>query len=239
MSALSEFPIEYVHHYTPLHYLPFIARDQRLRTKPSLRQAGFDETHFRTKSHKQDIARGFEHHAFLTLDPSPRILKAKLAAGFPHIAIAIPASEVEKIPHSLCRFNVAMTRNLRRGNKSGFFPSSTNGQYYDEKQIPIARTTEEKRDLLNTHLGKNMIEILIDEDLPLPSSTRIYCFCDEDTSIAGQILQKCSTKWSLESVPPPGDYPFIQVYHELVHEFIEKAMAHPTWRGSGLEFDRI
>ena len=125
MGILQDQGVEWVHHYAPLHYLPFIARARALLSKPSLRKAGFAASHFRTKSRKHDVGRGFGKYAFLTLDPQPQILRAKLAAGFPHVAIAIPAVAVEAATYSLCRFNVAMTRYLRRHGKPGFAESAT------------------------------------------------------------------------------------------------------------------
>jgi hypothetical protein len=167
MGALADRGVEDVYHYMPLHYLPFIARDKRLRTKPSLKKVGFNERHFRSKSHKHDTARGFYEFAFLTLDPNPRILNAKLAGGFPHIELAIPTSCVECVEYSLSRFNIAMTRQLRRDGKPGFPESAANGRYYGNRQVPIAYTYDDKLQLLRNNLGKRMIEVLLHSDLPL------------------------------------------------------------------------
>src|SRR5688572_22783291 len=113
MGVLAKQGVERIHHYTPLHYVPFIATSRAILSKPSLKQAGFDQKHYRSMSHKHDVARGFGEYAHLTLDAEPRILKAKLSAGFPHIAISVPVTAVDPHPFSLCRFNVAMTRKLR------------------------------------------------------------------------------------------------------------------------------
>lgn len=56
---LDEFGINQVYHSAPLHYLVFIARSKSLRSKPSLIKAGFEETHFRSKSKTLDRSRGF------------------------------------------------------------------------------------------------------------------------------------------------------------------------------------
>jgi hypothetical protein len=92
MGVLAAEGIETVHHYAPLHYLPFIARSEAILSKPSLKKNGFGSTHLRSMSKKQDVARGFGDYAHLTLDPEPQILKAKLAAGFPHLAINVPVT---------------------------------------------------------------------------------------------------------------------------------------------------
>jgi hypothetical protein len=119
MSVLSANGIKSVQHYAPLHYLPFIARSRALLSKPSLDAAGFRSTHLRSMSRAQDVARGFGGYAHMTIDRQPRILKAKLGAGFPHFAVNVPVASVDAKTYSLCRFNVAMTRRLKRGRKRG------------------------------------------------------------------------------------------------------------------------
>jgi hypothetical protein len=93
MPVLTDHQVNAVHHYAPLHYLIFVARSQSILSKPSLYKAGFTTSHLRSMSHGLDEARGFGGYSHLTIDPKPRILRAKLAAGFPHIAINVPASE--------------------------------------------------------------------------------------------------------------------------------------------------
>src|SRR5258708_4635167 len=85
MGILSDQGIADVRHYAPLHYLPFVVRSRSLMCKPSLAAAGFNPTHYRSMSYGQDVARGFGGYSHLTLDHKPRILRAKLAAGFPHV----------------------------------------------------------------------------------------------------------------------------------------------------------
>src|SRR5262245_766517 len=120
MGLLADKNITHVYHYTPLHYLPFIGRSQSLMSKPSLKAAGFPQKHLRSMSNGQDVARGFGEYTHLTLEEHPAILRAKLAAGFPHVGIAVPFEVIEATKFSLCRFNVAMTRFLRRDGKPGF-----------------------------------------------------------------------------------------------------------------------
>ncbi len=239
MGVLEDQGVEWVHHYAPLHYLPFIARARALLCKPSLRKAGFAASHFRTKSSKHDVWRGFGKYAFLTLDPQPRILRAKLAAGFPHMAIAIPAAAVEAATYSLCRFNVAMTRYLRRDGKPGFTESATNGRYYDDHQIPVARTIADKNAMLNEHLANTMIEVLIHGDLAIPDNTVVYCYADPDARTARRVLTATQCPWTIKLASPPGKYPRNNAYANSVDDFIQQALTNPDWRGNGLEFDRV
>jgi hypothetical protein len=232
MSILSEQQIERVYHYTPLHYLPFVGRSKSLLSKPSLQAAGFGQNHFRSMSHAQDVARGFGAYTHLTLEPLPGILRAKLAAGFPHIGIAVPTEAVEKVTFSLCRFNVAMTRYLRRDGNSGFPESPTNGRYYDQHQIPIARIDADKTAMLKKHLPENtMFEVLVHGDLDLPNHTEIHCFSDADAKLAQEVLSKVGAPWDVTSIDPPWPYP-----RKTKH--VEDVTA-PEWRGNGLEFDKL
>src|SRR3546814_20766322 len=68
-----------------------------------------------------------------------------------------------------CRFNIAMTRYLRRDGKPGFPESPSNGHYYDHQQIPTAREIAEKEAMLQKHLGTRSDE----HTSELPSLMRI------------------------------------------------------------------
>lgn len=240
MDSLSANGIESVQHYAPLHYLPFIVRSRSILSKPSLDAAGFKSTHLRSMSRGQDVARGFGSYAHMTLDRQPRILKAKLGAGFPHFALSVPTASIEAAPFSLCRFNVAMTRRLRRGKKRGFAESNTNGRYYLGHQIPIARTAEDQMAMLAKHLPLGtMIEVLIHGDLTLPEDTGVICYSDEDAKIARSVLSQLQCPWKVQVSEPPGDYPRSKTHGKSVDDFIGQAMADPKWRGNGLEFDRL
>jgi hypothetical protein len=240
MGVLAAEGIETVHHYAPLHYLPFIARSEAILSKPSLKKNGFGSTHLRSMSKKQDVARGFGDYAHLTLDPEPQILKAKLAAGFPHLAINVPVTTVDASSFSLCRFNVAMTRKLRRGRKRGFSESATDGRYYPGHQIPIARTDSDKTAMLQKHLSQStMIEVLIHGDLKLPDETSVTCFSEADAKIAADLLAALGCSWKISTSPPSGAYPRNANYAAAVQDFIKQAKSDPSWRGNGLEFDRL
>ncbi|MCP3394006.1 hypothetical protein NLM27_35200 [Bradyrhizobium sp. CCGB12] len=240
MGALSASGVEFVQHYAPLHYLPFIARSRAILSKPSLDAAGFKSTHLRSMSRRQDVARGFGSYVHMTLDPQPRILKAKLGAGFPHIALRVPVAAIEANAFSLCRFNVAMTRNLRRGKKRGVLESKTNGRYYLGHQIPVARTDEDKMSMLAKHLPLcTMIEVLIHGDLKLPDKTIALCYSDDDLKIARTVLTQLQVPWTIERAAPPGEYPRSAIHGSSVDDFIASAMRDSQWRGNGLEFDRL
>lgn len=240
MGVLSAEGVQSVFHYSPLHYLIFIARTAAILSKSSLRKAGFNSTHFRSTSMEHDIARGFGDYAHLTIAAQPKILKSKLAAGFPHVALAIPVNAVEAVPFSLCRFNVAMTRCVRRGNKCGYSESATNGRYYPDHQIPIARTAFDKTAMLKKHLPNGaMIEVLVRGKLNLPDKTSVVCFSKQDTEIVSNALAKLNCRWTVQNSSPLEPYPRDDGYVALVADFIERALLDPSWRGNGLEFDRL
>ena len=240
MSILQDAGITDVYHYTPLHYLPLIARVRALLSKPLIRARGFAEDHFRSMSHRHDIARGFGSYAFLTLHPAPPILKAKLSAGFPHICIRIPVAAVDRVPFDLCRFNVAMTRRLRRNGKTGFPESATNGRYYGDLEIPIARSSSDKAAMLARYAGSEaMIEVLIPGELHLPDDTSILCFSQQDHDLAADILSAHQLKWRLTLLGPPCQYVRRASYASSVEKFVAKALASTSWSGDGLEFDRV
>lgn len=240
MGSLRAANIAEVHHYAPLHYLPFIARAGALLSKPSLRAGGFKDTHFRSMSSRHDSARGFDAYAFLTLHPAPPILKAKLAAGFPHVRISVPAEAVDAAAFHLCRFNVAMTRQLRRQGKRGFPESSTNGRYYDKNQIPVARTAADKAAMLARYAGTDsMIEVLIPGDLALPDTASVVCFSPADRDLAVRILAENGRQWQVVCANAPGPYPRSAQHGRAVDEFVTRALSNHHWRGDGLEFDRL
>lgn len=239
MGLLTDNHVEVVSHYTPLHYLPFVIRTGALMSKPALRRAGFGDAHFRSKSKAHDTKRGFERYAFLTLDASPRIVKAKLAGGFPHIAIIVPASAIESQTFDLCRFNVAMTRRLRRDGKEGWPESDTNGRYYNGKQVPIARRNSDKIAMLGEHLNQTMIEVLVNDHLALPNDTRIVAYHQDDFAIVNRVIRETGSPWHTDLVRAPGPYPRKDAHARSVVEFIDRALHEPDWRGNGLEFDRV
>ena len=196
MGILEEASVEWVYHYTPLHYLPFIARGHALCSKPALAAAGFPQRHLRSMSKAQDVARGFGAYTLLTLAAHPNILKAKLGAGFPHVQIMVPARNVDAAEFSLCRYNVAMTRYLRRDGKPGSPESPTNGYYYGNHQVPVARATQDKVAMLREHLPRGtMIEVLVHGSLPLNGDVRVVCFSNQDFQTAQHILASINCHW--------------------------------------------
>lgn len=239
MTVLVDHGVTAVPHFTPLHYLPFISRSRALKSKPTLAADGFDVSHLRSKSQRQDQDRGFGEYAFLTLESSPRILKSKLTGGFPHIAIEVPAPTIDANEFHLCRYNVAMTRRLRRGDTVGFPESASNGQYYDGKQIPIAKSDDDKACMLKAHFKKTMIEVLIPGTLNLCPGTRIICYDKSDFKLGAEVLEKTGTPWALEFREPPTTYRRNANHVKNVEAFILESLEDPKWRGNGLEFDKV
>jgi hypothetical protein len=240
MGALDAFGVDAVNHYTPLHYLPFIGRARSLLGKPSLAQRGFSSQHLRSMSSRQDVARGFGEYAFLTLDSKARILQAKLEAGFRHIGIRVPSSVFNGLQFGLCRYNVAMTRFLRRDGKTGFPESASNGRYYGDQQIPIAKTEADQRSMLEAHLQSGtMIEVLVSGDVPLPPATTVVAFSVEDAGIAQDVVSRLNLQWRVFVEQPPGPYNRRSDHVRNVSDFIAQALENANWRGNGLEFDRI
>jgi len=152
----------------------------------------------------------------------------------------VPAPEIEKTQFSLCRYNVAMARQLRRDDKPGFPESAANGRYFADIKLPIAKTLDDKRAMLSKHLpAGTMIEVLIHGDLPLPENTEIVCFADDDANIARDILARISCPWPVRVEEGPGPYCRSNKHVNDVVAFIERVMSDPGWRGNGLDFDRL
>lgn len=191
-------------------------------------------------SKRQDVSRGFGKYVHLTTHPAPPILKAKLSAGFPHVRLSIPSVALDGIPFDLCRFNVAMTRRLRRDGKSGFAESPTNGRYYGNAMIPVARTVADQYAMLGVHSEMaSMIEVLVAKRLALPDDVVIEPFSKEDFSQAKQVLQALDAPWRVVVAEPPGNYRPNGKYVDSVVSFVARALADPNWLGDGLEFDRL
>lgn len=227
-----------VFHYVPLHYILFIARSKALFSKNELRRRGYDSPHFRRTSRDSDEQRGFGDYVHLTLSEFPPILEAKLAGGFPHFEVRVPAAEVEKGTVHLCRYNIAKCRFLRRGTKTGFMASEANGQYHGEKQIPTAETISECNDLLTHNLRINMIEVLVPKKLELPANTRLIFFNQNDRELADELLRPLKVGWRCELAENAPYQP--QTRHVTnVKRFLDRAVADSEWRGDGLDFDYV
>ncbi|MDE0087270.1 MAG: hypothetical protein OXU23_16230, partial [Candidatus Poribacteria bacterium] len=229
-----------VSHYAPLHYVTHIVQTHSLKSKKALISDGFEESHFRSKSRSSDVQRGFEEYVFMTLEDRPRILMAKLKRGFPHVAIEVPVEAFENTEYHLCRYNVAMTRRLRRDGMPGWPENDNNGRYYGTKQIPIAITNDDKNALLLSHYGQGtMIEVLVPSQFSLPHNTKITCYHSDDTAIARRILDSYECTWTLSEELPGCLYHRNDQYVTSVINYISHALESPDWRGNGLEFDNV
>lgn len=239
MQLLAQHGINRIFHFAPLHYLPFIARSQFLKSKPVLASEGYPLNHFRSTSAHIDEARGFGNYVHLSTVANPPILAAKLESGFPHIAFELRTSDYLQTQYDLCRFNIAKTRYLRRDGKPGFAESTANGRYYGTLQIPIARTAQEKDLLLGSREGDPMVEVLVDQHLPLSGAVVLRTYCDMDQSIAQDVLNELGIVWEVALHSTPSTYGRKTAYAEKVSAFIQTALSDPNWRGNGLEFDRV
>jgi hypothetical protein len=239
MPALAIVGIERVYHFSPLHYLIFIARAQALLGKRQLAREGFPSEHFRSRSRRIDVDRGFEDWVHLTTDVAPRILGAKLARGFPHIGISIPASDVDGADFLLCRYNIAMTRKLRRGLSAGYSEGPETGRYIGEFQVPVAATDDDKIALVRRHYPSTMIEVLVRGRLTLAASSIVLAYDADDASICRRVLEGVGLNWEVRLVDPPKLYVRHNAYRTEVLKFLEIATESPGWRGNGLEFDQL
>lgn len=240
MKLFTDHGINFVPHFAPLHYLPFITRAKSLKSKPALACGGFLNSHFRSKSKKRDVDRGFGEYAFLTLSQNPRIVIAKLKGGFPHIAIHAPVHAFQDVQFDLCRYNVAMARRKPTSPQGGFPESETNGRYYDGKTLPIARTEADKEHLLKKHYpAGTMIEVLVCDQLPLPEDTKVICYAPEDLAIAQRVGDALGSAWQVRLSATPGIYNRNPEHVQAVEEFIQLALDDPLWRGNGIEFDNV
>lgn len=237
MNTLVTHGIELVYHVAPLHYLPFIARSNSLKSKATLRLEGFAETHFRSKSKHLDAQRGFGEYVHLSTVGRPPILEAKLSGGFPHICLSIPATSLNDVDFDLCRYNVAMSRHLRRDGKPGFAEGPANGWYYGNHQIPIARTEGEQGQLIQSRNGE-MLEVLVKPPVPLPNNTRVSVFSGGDRETAQKVLKQVNAEWIVSLANAP-EYQARPQYLEACEQFIETSLEDENWRGNGLEFDRV
>lgn len=239
MQLLNEFGIGQVYHFAPMHYLPFIARTGRLCSKPALRRAGFAPNHFRSTSAHLDALRGFGNFVHLSTTPEPPILCAKLRGGFPHFALVMKTLDLVTAPYDLCRFNIAKTRYLRRDGKSGFEESDANGRYYDSLQIPIARSSDDKRRMLSSRRGDPMLEVLVEEQMDLPPDVRIVVYSEPDQVLALSALRELAVEWPVLFDGAPVPYERRPTYIAKVEAFMSKSLSDAAWRGDGLEFDRV
>lgn len=238
MSELESARVTHIYHVAPTHYLPLILRDGSLRSKQGLLQAGYTHAHFRSTSHRQDSERGFGNVVHCTTAPHPPILTAKLSRGFPHLRFAFPINTVPA-EHEISRFNIARGRYLRSGN-APLPETDRNGRYYDEYELPVARTAAERRALLAAaDLNRVMLEVLIPEQFPLPESTEIHCFSDWDRELVGRVLEQIGSGITVVPQASEGRYPEHELFRSQVAEFVERALADPDWTGNGLDFDRL
>lgn len=239
IELLSGFGVEKLYHITPLHYFPFIARSEALLSRSELKAAGYPDSHFRRTSHRADAARGFGDRIYFSPLQSPPILLAKLGRGFPHLRLEVPLVSFADVSFDLCRFAVARTWYLRRDGKPGPEPSASNGKYYGTRQLPVARTFEDMRAMLDKHLRKgDPIEVQVRDRLLLPKDTCVTCFSSVDLSTLQLVARQIDIKWSLKLANEQA-YSADRTHQTMVAQFVRDALADCNWRGNGLDFDRL
>jgi hypothetical protein len=235
---LRKYGVVAAYHYAPLHYLPFIARTGALLSKADLRKLGFKDSHFRSTSRKQDEERGFARYVHLTLDAHPPILRAKLAGGFPHFEVAIPAVEFDNFDYLLCRFNIAKTRYFR-GARQEPPESEKNGRYYPGLRLPVAVSSRERQALLSRCYGHDMIELLVMDRIALCKGTTFRFFDKADLAFAQEVLKTLDVgAYDIEQDAALSYEPLPQ-YRAAVQAALKRALSDKTWLGDGLEFDRV
>ena len=237
LNALFDSGIERIFHTMPLHYLPFLVVSNSLKSKVHLTDEGFGWSHFRSKSKHLDVQRGFGDYVHLSTADQPPILLAKLAAGFPHLVLSMRSTVMDEIEFDLCRYNIAMTRRLRRGGSVGFSASAANGRYFDDMQIPIARSYEQQMDLIASN-PETMLEVLSKSMVSLPADTTVHVFSGSDRDKVLQVLQALGCDWSVQLVNAPHYTPK-ERYKQACSDFIENCLGNPDWIGDGLEFDKV
>jgi hypothetical protein len=235
---LTQFGVQAVSHYAPLHYLPFIARRAALLSKTRLLALGFSRNHFRSTSREQDEQRGFGQFVHLTLQSNPPILRAKLQAGFPHFEVSIPAQHFEGVEYLLCRFNIAKTRHFR-GARRAPVESKQNGKYLRGLLLPVAQTFEEREQLLQLNLGKRMIEVLVREQLRLLRGVAFRFFHEEDLASAAHALTTLNVNTYTLEQDATVRYTPSTSYRAAVRRALEAAVSDSSWLGEALEFDRV
>lgn len=234
-----EFGIDTAYHVTPVHYMPFIGRSQLLLSRAQLKMEGFSDAHFRSTSHRADLRRGFGDRIYLSPYRSPPILEAKLRKGFPHVRVDIPILALRSAQFDLCRYAVARTRYLKRAGKPGPPEMSTNGRYYEQRQLPVARQYSDMSAMLAEHFVKGAtIEIQVKDRLILPSNTTITCFSIGDAKLLHELATKIGMPWRVQTSDGPS-YSRKNSHVDSVVQFVEHALSDCNWKGNGLDFDRL
>lgn len=199
-------------------------------------EAGFPEFHFRKTSHKADTLRGFSDYVHLTTMEWPPILKPKLSRGFPHVRLRIPSCELPK-DYYICKYNIARSRNSRDSSRP-IKESPLNGYYYEDLMVLTAREPEHQIQVLKQS-KKFMIEVLVRDQVILKSETVVECFCERDFYAAQQIAGKLGISIPIVEKSVNYSYPTVETHIRGVTQEIERYFKNTTWKGCGLDFDKL
>jgi hypothetical protein len=238
---VSDFPDptpKYFYHIAPTHYVLMILRAGALKSKNQLLEEGFNESHFRTTSFAADINRGYADVIHCTTSSVPPLLSAKLARGFPHVRFRIPIAALPE-EYDLSRFNIARGRYLKNG-RSPLPESPRNGRYLESYELPAARSAEDKLALLNdADLNQPGIEILLKHEFPLPDGLIIDCGSEFDANLVSGIIAELGCSHAMNLVDFTVPYTARTVHQEAVEMFLAASMEKPSWKGNGLDYDRL
>lgn len=88
-------------------------------------------------------------------------------------------------------------------------------------------------------LTKTTVEVLFRDELALPDNVICQFFSDGDMEAAEKILEQLNSNFVAERVDPQSAYPTSPDHQKSVSEFVAQALAHPEWKGSGLDYDNL
>ncbi len=225
-----------VYHCTPLNYAPFVFRTKGLLSRRQLVDRGFNPCHFRKTSSQCDVDRGFADVVFCTTAPMSELLKAKLKHGFPHYLIEIPTHLLQGKATYLCRYNIARSRYYRGAKRE---PScDPDCEFYvKDFRLPVARTDDQKRIMLQKWSNGRVLEILVESRVDFDRYVKLIAFSKEDQSLLGTIAKRLEFQVEIEL----AEFSYVRCAKCAVDvgTSIESALADHRWKGNGLDYDSL
>jgi hypothetical protein len=174
--ALEQKATGFIHHVTPIEYLPFILDAGELLSKEQLLLRGFRTSHFR-RGWQADRARGFWSFVHCAAWPRPAFAQA-VQAREPHVRIEVRAKDLPDEGVVLCAYNVARNRGIHSESRS-------TGRKVEGFSLPVAHTFELASDLLHDARRRGFytdrdVEVLVKDRVTLSAGGRIICFSERD-----------------------------------------------------------
>ena len=93
--------------------------------------------------------------------------------------------------------------------------------------------------LLHAARTGGMIEVLVPGGLALPGNTEVHCYSEADAITAVAILKSTQPGWHVTVDGQPDAYTRRPAFVDQVDAFIKHAMEDQSWRGDGLEYDKV